>query len=114
MTGGPHSYRDVVDREMHVDELFPDAITGEEVDLRIANAEGRIKFWVVACVAANLVLALPTIFYMGKMAQSVDEMSTSVKSLQASESNGKDWVRDRMVWEAKVEAALHDKGVEVK
>lgn len=108
MTG----YSDVVDREMAVKELFPDAITGDEVDLRIAAAESRLKFWVVACVASNLILALPTVFYMGRMAQSVDEMTNSVKALQASEATGKDWIRDRMVWEARIEARLKDKGIE--
>lgn len=110
MSGGPYSLNEP--SPVQVGDVFPDAITGEEVDLRISNAETRIKFWVVACVATNLVLALPTIFYMGRMAQSVEEMSSSVKDLQSNQKVNDTWVRDRLVWEARMEAAMKAKGIE--
>jgi hypothetical protein len=109
MSGG--GYRDAVEREIPVHDVFPDAISGEEVDRRIASSESRIKFWVVACVATNLVLALPTIFYMGRMAQSVEEMSSSVKELQANRQKGDSDSMDQRIWNARVEAALRAKGI---
>jgi hypothetical protein len=109
MSGGPYSLNEPNPVPVH--DVFPDAIGSDEVDQRIQSAETRIKFWVVACVATNLVLALPTIFYMGRMAQSVEEMSGSVKDLQSNQKVNDSWVRDRLVWEAKMEVAMKAKGI---
>lgn len=95
-------------------DLFPDAVSIDDVDQRVMHSETRTKFWIIACVSTNLVLALPTVFYVGRMAQAVEQMSQSVKDLQTSQQVSEQWVRDRMIWEAKVEAALRQKGVEVK
>lgn len=111
MSGGPYSLTEPDHQEpkrLAVDDVFPDSITDAEVDIRIAASETRIKFWVVACVATNLILALPTIFYMGRMAQSVEEMSTSVKDLQSNQKVNDTWVRDRLVWEARMEARMDE------
>jgi hypothetical protein len=93
-------------------DLFPDAVTFLDMEQAIAHSETRLKFWVVACVCSNLVLALPTVFYVGRMAQATEQMSQSVKQLQQSQDLSQDWVRDRMVWEARIEAELKDKGID--
>lgn len=95
-------------------DLFPDAVTFEEMDRHIRYSETRTRFWIVACVASNLILALPTVFYVGRMAQAVEQMSASVKDLQSTQRVSDDWIKDRMIWEAKMEVALRSKGVEVK
>jgi hypothetical protein len=122
MPGGPHEYGDrygqVISKTIPVEDLFPDAITGDEVDRRITHMGTKIKLWVISGVAANLLFALPTIFFMGQMSQSVREMATSVSQLQQDQREKQkvddNWVRERIVWETQVESALKDKGIKVK
>jgi hypothetical protein len=122
MSNGPAEhggrYGQIISKTIPVEDLFPDGISGDEVDRRINHMGTKIKLWVISGVAANLLFAIPTIFFMGQMSQSVREMATSVNQLQ---QDGRDkakvddaWVRDRIVWEAQVEAALKEKGIRVK
>lgn len=117
MPGGPHSYGEVVRHHMGVEDLFPDAITGEEVDRRIAHSEARIKFWVMVGVVSNLLaavsVAVPAVFFIGQISQNVQQAATAMTQIQANQKANEDWVKDRMIWEARIEVALRTKGVEV-
>lgn len=122
MPNGPHehgaNYGEIVRKVIPVEDLFPDGISGDEVDRRISHMGTKIKLWVISGVAANLLFALPTIFFMGQMSQSVREMAASVNQLQQDQKDKSkvdgDWVRERIVWETQVESALKEKGIKVK
>lgn len=91
-----------------LEELFPD--WSNEVDRRIASAEVRIKFWVVGGAMVNGIIAacaaIPMIFYMGQITASIQQATTQLKAQDIRVSANTEWIRDRMVWEARVEAAL--------
>lgn len=98
------------------EELYPEWST--EVDRRIAASEIRIKFWVVGGTLMNFIVAvgaaIPLIFYMGTISSSITQSSADIKAQSARLDTNTDWVRDRMVWEARVETALEKQNIHVE
>lgn len=94
-------------------DLFPDV--SDEIDRRIEHSEQRIKTWVLAGVAANLLVAimaaLPMIFYMGQISRDINQSISQQAALQARIDNDDKWRSERMIWEARVEAQLAQRGV---
>lgn len=94
-------------------ELFPDV--SDEIDRRIEHSEQRIKTWVLAGVAANLlvaiVAALPMIFYMGQISRDINQATINQASLQLRLDSDEKWRNERMIWETRIEAQLMQKGV---
>lgn len=97
------------------EELYPEWST--EVDRRIAASEIRIKFWVVGGALMNFFVAvgaaIPLIFYMGQITTSINQSSVDLKAQTSRLDTNADWVRDRMVWEARVETALEKQNIHV-
>jgi hypothetical protein len=100
---------------LRLEELYPDWST--EVDRRISASEVRIKFWVVGGALMNFMVAvgasIPLIFYMGQISTNISQSSVDIKTQTQRLDTNSDWVRDRMVWEAKVEAALEKQNIHV-
>jgi hypothetical protein len=101
---------------VRLEELYPEWST--EVDRRIAASEVRIKFWVVGGALVNFVVAIgaaiPMIFYMGQITTNINQWSIDLKAQTARLDTNADWVRDRMVWEARVESALEKRDIHVE
>lgn len=101
---------------LRLEELYPD--WSLEVDRRISAAEVRIKFWVVGGALINFIVAagaaVPMIFYMGQITSSINQTSVELKAQTTRIETNADWVRDRMVWEARVESALEKQNIYVK
>lgn len=57
--------------------------------------------------------AVPLIFYMGQITTSINQSSTDLKAQTSRLDTNADWVRDRMVWEARVESALEKQDIHV-
>lgn len=99
-------------------ELFPEIVSSEEIDRRIMHSEQRIKFWIMAGVASNLVVAvaaaIPAIFYIGQISVSVQQSAETMKKIEASQDANLTWVQNRMIWETRVEAALRADGVPIE
>lgn len=97
------------------EELYPE--WSGEVDRRIAASEIRIKFWVVGGTLMNFIVAVgaavPLIFYMGSISASITQSSSDIKAQTTRLDTNADWVRDRMVWEARVESALEKQNIHV-
>lgn len=96
-------------------DLFPDL--SEEIDRRIIHSETRIKYWVLVGVIVNFLIAIgaaiPVIWTSGQISADI-RSSLQAQQSQALEmaARGK-WMQDRMVWEARVEAALNAKGMRI-
>lgn len=101
---------------VRLEELYPE--WSAEVDRRIAASEVRIKFWIVAGAMANFLVAvgaaIPLIFYMGQITQNIQQWSLDLKAQTERLDTNADWVRDRMVWEARVETALEKQNIHVR
>ena len=97
------------------EELYPE--WGAEVDRRIAASEIRIKFWVVGGAMVNFLVAVgaavPLIFYTGQISNSIQQSAVDLKTQSVRLDANADWVRDRMVWEARVESALEKQNIHV-
>jgi hypothetical protein len=96
-------------------ELFPEL--SDEIDRRISHAETRIKFWVMAGIAVNLLVAvaaaIPLVFSMGQISRDIS-VSTSTQQAQAIELVAqRKWMADRQIWEVRVESALQNKGIDL-
>jgi hypothetical protein len=89
-------------------DLFPD--WEADVDRRIAASEGRIKFWVLGGVLTNLFVAvcaaIPLIFYTGQISRDIAASLQTQQSQTVELAARAKWMQDRMIWEARVEAAL--------
>ena len=100
---------------VRLEELYPEWST--EVDRRIMASEVRIKFWIVGGVLTNLLVAIsaavPLIFYVGQITQSIQQTSSSLKVQTDKLDTNAEWVRERMIWEARVESALERQGVDI-
>jgi hypothetical protein len=94
-------------------DLFPDI--SDEIDRRIIHSEQRIKTWVLAGVAANLIVAIvaaiPTIFYMGQISRDINQAIVKQAEMQAQQSKVEAWANRRMIWETKVQGQLAAKGI---
>ena len=93
-------------------DLFPD-LKGD-IDERVQHSEVRLKNWVLAGVIANLLVAIggagPIVFYLGQISRDINT-SLATQQAQTVELQARQkWMQDRMVWEARVEAALEAKG----
>lgn len=103
---------------VHARDLFPEIVSSEEIDRRIMHSEQRIKFWIMAGVASNLVVAIgaaiPAIFYIGQISVSVQQSADTMKKIEASQDANLNWVQNRMIWETRVEEALRRDGVPVE
>lgn len=101
---------------LRFEELYPD--WSQEVDRRISASEIRIKFWVVGGALVNFLVAagaaIPMIFYMGQISTSIQQSSTDIKTQTLRLDTNADWVRDRMIWEARVEGALEKQNIKVE
>lgn len=101
---------------VRLEELYPE--WSSEVDRRIAASEVRIKFWVVGGALVNFIVAIgaaiPMIFYMGQITTNINQWSIDLKSQTERLDTNADWVRDRMVWEARVESALEKSDIHVE
>jgi hypothetical protein len=94
-------------------ELFPDV--SDEIDRRIEHSEQRIKTWVLAGVAANLLVAiiaaLPMIFYMGQISRDINQATIQQQALTQRLDKGEQWRNERMIWETRIEGRLYEKGI---
>lgn len=101
--------------QVRLEELYPE--WSSEVDRRISASEVRIKFWVVGGALVNFIVAagaaVPMIFYMGQITSSIAQSTTEIKAQTARLDTNAEWVRDRMVWEARVESALEKRDIHV-
>lgn len=102
--------------QVHPDELFPE--WGHDVDRRIAASESRIKFWILSGVITNLLVAvgaaIPLVFYMGQISRDIAAAVASQEKTAISQAATDNWMRDRMVWEARVESILEGKGLTIR
>lgn len=96
-------------------DLFPDV--SDEIDRRILHSEQRIKTWVLAGIATNLLVAIlaaiPTIFYMGQISRDINQAIARQTEQQAQLVAQGKWMNDRMVWEARIEAALEQRNIRI-
>ena len=96
-------------------ELFPDV--SDEIDRRISHSEQRIKTWVLGGIAANLLVAIlaaiPTIFYMGQISRDINQAIARQTEQQAELVARGKWMNERMIWEARIEAALERQNIPV-
>jgi hypothetical protein len=96
-------------------DLFPDV--SEEIDRRIQHSEQRIKTWVLGGIAANLLVAIlaaiPTIFYMGQISRDINQAIARQTEQQAELIARGKWMNERMIWEARIEAALERENIRV-
>lgn len=94
-------------------DLFPDI--SDEIDRRIIHSEQRIKTWVLAGIAANLIVAIiaaiPTIFYMGQISRDINQAIVKQAEMQTQNAKVQAWANRRMIWETKVQAELATKGI---
>ena len=94
-------------------DLFPDL--SDEMDRRDKSTEQRIKIWILAGVAANLLVAImaaiPTIFYMGQISSNLNQALQVQAEQKAELAVRAKWIQERMVWEARIEAYLDDHGM---
>ena len=101
---------------VRLEELYPE--WSSEVDRRIAASEVRIKFWVVGGALVNFIVAvgaaIPMIFYMGQITTNIQQWSVDLKAQSTRLDTNADWVRDRMVWEARVESTLEKQNIHVE
>lgn len=97
------------------EELYPE--WSSEVDRRIMASEVRIKFWVVGGALVNFLVAagaaVPMIFYMGQITSTIQQSAVDLKAQTARLDTNADWVRDRMVWEARVESTLERQNIHI-
>lgn len=100
---------------LRFEELYPD--WSSEVDRRISASEVRIKFWVVGGALMNFMVAvgasIPLIFYMGQISTNISQSTTDLKTQTSRLDSNAEWVRDRMVWEARIESALEREKIPV-
>lgn len=94
-------------------DIFPDL--SEEIDRRIAHSEQRLKYWVLAGIVTNLMVAIfaavPTIFYIGQISRDINQALQNQQAQTVELAARAKWMQDRMVWEAKVSAALRARGL---
>lgn len=100
-------------KAIKAEDLFPD--WGQDVDRRIAASEARIKFWVLGGVVTNLIVAIgaaiPIVFFMGQISRDIASSVESQRALAVVQTDTSKWRQDRMIWEARVEAILINKGI---
>jgi hypothetical protein len=100
---------------LRLEELYPE--WSSEVDRRISASEVRIKFWVVGGALMNFIVAvgasIPLIFYMGQISTNISQSSADLKTQTSRLDTNADWVRERMVWEARIESALERQNIHV-
>ncbi len=94
-------------------DLFPEL--SDEMDRRIAHEGTRIKFWVMAGICVNLLVAvgaaIPLVFSMGQISRDISS-SVSTQQAQAIELVAqRKWMADRQIWEVRVESALQNRGI---
>jgi hypothetical protein len=97
-------------------DVFPDL--SDELDRRIGHSETRIKYWVLVGVITNFLIALsaaiPVIWVSANIAADI-RGAMSTQQAQAIELRAREkWMNDRMIWEARVEAALAQKNIRVE
>lgn len=99
------------DGPIRANDIFPDL--DEDIDRRIAYSEQRIKSWVLAGIAINLLLAIsaaiPTIFYMGQISSNINQSLQTQRDQQIELAARAKWINDRMIWEAKMEAWMNQR-----
>lgn len=92
-------------------DLFPDV--QEEIDRSVLHAEQRVKFWVMAGVAANLLVAIlaaiPLIFYMGQVSRDISQQSQQITILTAQIKEHETRLQDMIIWRAEVEARSNER-----
>lgn len=96
-------------------DLFPDL--SEELDRRISHAETRVKYWVLVGVIVNFLVAVaaavPVVYSSGQIAADI-RTSLSTQQAQSVELAARaKWMEDRMIWEARVEAALEAQNIDL-
>ena len=100
---------------VRLEELYPE--WSAEVDRRISASEIRIKFWVVGGALVNFIVAagaaVPMIFYMGQISSNIAQSSADLKAQTIRIDTNAEWVRERMVWEARVESELEKRDIHV-
>jgi hypothetical protein len=86
--------------EVRGSDLFPDV--SDEIDRRISHSEQRIKTWVLAGVAANLLVAitaaLPMIFYVGQISRDINQATSKQIELEARIAADDKWRNSRLIW----------------
>lgn len=89
-------------------DLFPEM--SEEIDRRINHSEQRIKFWVMAGVAANLLVAIlaaiPTIFYMGQASRDISQVQQEVTLLTGELKEHGVKIQENTIWRARMEERM--------
>src|SRR5688572_14923029 len=89
-------------------DLFPDV--SDEIDRRIGHSEQRIKFWVMAGVAANLLVAIlaaiPTIFYMGQASRDISQVQGHVTVMAGEVKEQNVRIQENTIWRARMEERL--------
>lgn len=97
---------------IHAGELFPEL--DHDIDRRIAASETKIKNWVIAGVAANLVsilgILLPAVFYLGQMSRDASTALATIQAQQVKLNENDSWKSRRILWEQAVEQFLIQKG----
>jgi Tfp pilus assembly protein PilN len=104
MSLNPHEVRGL--------DLFPEM--SDEIDRRDSHLEQRIKFWVMAGVAANLLVAIlaaiPVIFYMGQVSRDVSQMQNQITMLTANIKEHEVRIQENTIWRARMEERNQDEG----
>lgn len=101
---------------IHATDLFPDL--ERDVDKKISDSaervESKIKNWVIAGVAANLIsilgILLPAVFYLGQMSRDASVALATIQAQQVQLNNNEQWKARRILWEQAVEQYLVGKG----
>ncbi len=102
-------------QHVNATDLFPEL--SDEIDRRVTHSETRIKFWVMAGVVVNLMVAvgaaIPLVFTMGQISRDISS-SASTQNAQAIEMVAqRKWMQDRQIWEVRVDAALAAQGIRI-
>lgn len=96
--------------DVQAKDLWPEIVSSDEIDRRIMHSEQRIKFWIMAGVASNLIVAIsaaiPAIFYIGQISNSVQQSAETMAKIEKAQDSNMEWVHNRMVWEARIEEEL--------
>lgn len=91
-------------------------IPSSEIDRRINHSETRIKNWVIAGVATNLIgimlFSVPLVYYLGGIQEKIAVATSSIAAANdpTRVAAVDDWRHRREIWEAKVEAWMITQG----
>lgn len=93
-------------------DLFPDL--SDDIDRRIAHAEVRIKYWVMAGILANLLAivlaAIPLVFYLGSIQSQTAQALSKINDTADEVDQRRVWMQNREIWEAQVQTYLEAQG----